>query len=153
MSACWRSSSSPTGTWAWSPAVPGVALAVTAISAAYFIYLAYRIATAPYAPATPVRRSASRRPSSLASCFRHQSQRGYAAMALFGLSLEAVSPASGIAIKILVLNIIIVASNIAWLIAGAAMTRLFRDPRTNRIVNIGFALPSCWPSVALFAPG
>jgi threonine/homoserine/homoserine lactone efflux protein len=30
--------------------------------------------------------------------------------------------------------------NIAWLLTGALLTRFFRDPRTNRIVNVTFAV-------------
>jgi len=43
-------------------------------------------------------------------------------------------------LKIAVLLAIIVAVNAAWLFAGAALTRFFRDPRTNRIVNVTFAV-------------
>jgi threonine/homoserine/homoserine lactone efflux protein len=35
---------------------------------------------------------------------------------------------------------IITAVNVAWLLAGAALTRLFRDPRTNRAINVAFAV-------------
>jgi threonine/homoserine/homoserine lactone efflux protein len=44
------------------------------------------------------------------------------------------------AAKIAVLVLIITAVNVAWLFAGAALTRAFRTPRLNRIINIGFAL-------------
>ena len=30
--------------------------------------------------------------------------------------------------------------HIAWLSVGAALTRLFRDPRTNRAINVTFAV-------------
>jgi threonine/homoserine/homoserine lactone efflux protein len=42
--------------------------------------------------------------------------------------------------KIAVLTVIIVAVNLGWLIAGASLTRFFRDPRTNRIINVTFAV-------------
>jgi threonine/homoserine/homoserine lactone efflux protein len=29
---------------------------------------------------------------------------------------------------------------VAWLLAGSALTRFLREPRTNRIVNITFAV-------------
>ncbi len=35
---------------------------------------------------------------------------------------------------------IISAVNLAWLVAGAALTRFFREPRTNRIINVTFAV-------------
>lgn len=130
-----------TGTLGVVMAIPGVAPVVTAISVVYFIYLAYRIATAP--PLSDEGPTQRQPPSFAAGVMLSLiNPKGYAAMAaLFsGFPLEAASPAIGIAIKIVALNIIIVAVNIAWLIAGAAMTRLFRDPKTNRIVNIGFAV-------------
>lgn len=49
------------------------------------------------------------------------------------LGLDAV-------LKTAVLTLIIIAVNIAWLSAGAALTRFFRDPRASRILNIAFAL-------------
>jgi threonine/homoserine/homoserine lactone efflux protein len=33
-----------------------------------------------------------------------------------------------------------IAVNIAWLLVGAALTRLFREPRTNRAINLTFAV-------------
>jgi threonine/homoserine/homoserine lactone efflux protein len=30
--------------------------------------------------------------------------------------------------------------NVVWLFSGVLLTRAFRDPRTNRIVNIAFAV-------------
>jgi threonine/homoserine/homoserine lactone efflux protein len=39
-----------------------------------------------------------------------------------------------------VLALIIAAVNIAWLFMGAALTRFFRDPRANRIINVTFAV-------------
>jgi len=38
-----------------------------------------------------------------------------------------------------VLTVLITAVNVAWLFAGAGLTRLFRDARTNRVVNRIFA--------------
>ena len=46
------------------------------------------------------------------------------------------------------LTLVITAVNVAWLLAGAGLTRFFRDPRSNRIINMAFAL-SLVGSVAL----
>ena len=35
---------------------------------------------------------------------------------------------------------VIVSVNAAWLLSGAALTRFFRDPRTNRAINVTFAI-------------
>ena len=44
------------------------------------------------------------------------------------------------AAKIAVLALIIAAVNIAWLCMGAVLTSLFKDPRSNRIINLIFAV-------------
>ncbi len=43
-------------------------------------------------------------------------------------------------VKTAVVTAIIVAVNIAWLCTGAVLTRYFRDPRSNRIINVIFAV-------------
>jgi threonine/homoserine/homoserine lactone efflux protein len=121
-------------------AVPGVTPVVLAASAAYFAYLALRIAMAP-----PLTDNAleHRRPTFPAGLLLSLvNPKGYAAMAaLFsGFILIRERIALDAALKIAVLLVIIVAVDIAWLIAGAAMTALFKDPRMNRIVNVGFAV-------------
>jgi threonine/homoserine/homoserine lactone efflux protein len=49
------------------------------------------------------------------------------------LALDAVA-------KVTVLVAIITASSVAWLFAGAALTRFLRDPRANRAINVAFAV-------------
>ena len=121
-------------------AVPGAAPAVTALAAAYFVYLAWRIATAPPLDDGTADR---RQPSFLAGVLLSLvNPKAYAAMAaLFsGFALVGGSVGLDVAAKIAVLFVVIGTVNIAWLITGAALTRLFRDPRTSRLVNVGFAL-------------
>ena len=61
--------------------------------------------------------------------------------ALFsGFVLVQERLALDIAAKLAVLAAIITAVNLAWLIAGAALTRSFREPRANRIINATFAI-------------
>jgi len=43
-------------------------------------------------------------------------------------------------LKIALLTAVILAVNLLWLLAGAMMTRFFREPRSNRIINVVFAL-------------
>jgi threonine/homoserine/homoserine lactone efflux protein len=121
-------------------ALPGATPVVVAIAAAYFIYLAFRIATAP-----PLAENAGqgRRPSFAGGLFLSiVNPKGYAAMAaLFsGFVLVRERFALDVAAKVSVLAAIITAVNLAWLIAGAALTRFFREPRTNRIINMAFAV-------------
>jgi threonine/homoserine/homoserine lactone efflux protein len=121
-------------------AVPGATPIVLAISAAYFAYLAFRIATAPPLSANTAQ---ERHPTFLAGALLSLvNPKGYAAMAAMfsGFVLIKERIALDIAVKIVVLVAIIVAVDIAWLVAGSALTKAFRDPRTNRIINVSFAV-------------
>ena len=121
-------------------AVPGATPVVAAIAAAYFIYLAFRIATAP-----PLAQNdgQDRQPSFPGGVFLSLiNPKAYAAMAaLFsGFVLIREQLALDITVKVIVLAAIITLVNITWLGAGAALTRLFRRPCTNRAINVTFAV-------------
>ena len=121
-------------------AIPGATPAVIGAAAAYFAYLAFRIATAP-----PLAENAGtgRRPSFAGGLFLSLvNPKGYAAMAaLFsGFVLVRERLALDAALKTVVLLAIMIAVNLAWLLTGAALTRLFRDPRTSRAINVAFAV-------------
>jgi threonine/homoserine/homoserine lactone efflux protein len=120
-------------------AVPGATPVVTALAAAYFLYLAWRIATAP-----PLSEDAGQRRAPTFTgglLLSLVNPKGYAAMAALysGFVLVHDRLALDVAAKMVVLVLIITAVNVAWLFAGDAMTRLFRRPRTNRAINIAFA--------------
>ncbi len=121
-------------------ALPGIRPVVLTIAAAYFLYLAFRIATAP--PLSEV--AADRRPPSFVGgvVLNLVNPKAYAAAAALlsdfvlvdgRLALDATA-------KVAVLTLIIVSVNLAWLFAGVALTRTFRDPRTNRAINVVFAV-------------
>jgi threonine/homoserine/homoserine lactone efflux protein len=121
-------------------AVPGATPVVIAAAAAYFAYLAFRIATAP-----PLAEDAARgrRPSFAGGVFLSLvNPKGYAAMAaLFsGFVLVRERLELDAALKMIVLLGIMIVVNVSWLFAGAALTRLFREPRTNRAINVAFAV-------------
>jgi threonine/homoserine/homoserine lactone efflux protein len=121
-------------------AVPGATPVVTVLAAAYFLYLAWRIATAPpLAADTAQRRTPTFTGGLLLSLIN---PKGYAAMAaLFsGFVLVHERLALDVAAKMAALVVVITAVNVAWLLAGAALTRFFRDPRTNRAINVAFAV-------------
>jgi threonine/homoserine/homoserine lactone efflux protein len=121
-------------------ALPGAAPVVSTLAAAYFVYLAVRIATAPpVAERTDQHRQPSFAGGVLLSLVN---PKGYAAMAaLFsGFVLVRERLDLDVAAKMIVLVAIIAAVNMAWLFAGAALTRFFRDPRTNRTINVTFAI-------------
>jgi threonine/homoserine/homoserine lactone efflux protein len=121
-------------------AVPGATPVVTALAAAYFLYLAWRIATAPPLGAADAER---RPPTFMAGLLLSLvNPKGYAAMAALysGFVLVPDRLAFDVAAKMAVLTVIIAAVNVAWLLAGAGLTRFFRDPRSNRAINLAFAV-------------
>jgi threonine/homoserine/homoserine lactone efflux protein len=121
-------------------ALPGVGPVVTVAAAAYFVWLAWRIATAP--PITA--ETGERQPPSFAGGFALSlvNPKGYAAMAAlfsgFVLMRERLALDAGV--KIALLTLVITAVNVLWLLSGAALTRFFREPRSNRVINIAFAV-------------
>jgi threonine/homoserine/homoserine lactone efflux protein len=120
--------------------LPGATPIVLALSAGYFTYLAFRIATAPPLAEGGQQR---RQPSFAGGIFLSLvNPKGYAAMAALFSSFVLIRErlALDVAAKIVVLAVIIAAVNIAWLVAGAALTRFFKDPRMNRIINVTFAI-------------
>lgn len=120
-------------------ALPGAAPVVTAMAVVYFVYLAFRIATA---PPLAERTEQRRRPSFPGGVFLSLvNPKGYVAMAaLFsGFVLSREHLVLDVAAKLIVLAAIITAVNLAWLIAGAALTRFLRDPGTSRTINVTFA--------------
>jgi len=121
-------------------AVPGATPVVTVAAAVYFVWLAWRIATAPPLAAEG---GEGRPPSFLGGLgLSLVNPKGYAAMAAlfsgFVLLRERLVLDAGA--KIVLLTTVILAVNVLWLLAGAMMTRFFREPRTNRIVNVAFAV-------------
>lgn len=121
-------------------AVPGATPAVTVLAAAYFLYLAWRIATAPPLTEDDGGRQAPSFVAGLALSLVNP--KGYAAMAALysGFVLVPGRMGADIAVKMTVLTLIIVAVNVAWLLAGAGLTRFFREPRSNRLINVAFAV-------------
>jgi threonine/homoserine/homoserine lactone efflux protein len=121
-------------------AVPGIAPVATIAALLYFVYLAWKIATAPpLSEATPDRPAPSMADGLLQSLVN---PKGYAAMlALFAShTLIATSLVTDAALKIGVTMVIIVFVNLVWLFVGAGLARFFRSPRANRIINVTFAV-------------
>lgn len=121
-------------------AVPGATPVVTVLAGAYFLYLAWRIATAPPLSDDNARRPAPTFIAGLALSLVNP--KGYAAMAALysGFVLVPGRVGTDVAAKMAVLTLVIVAVNVAWLLAGAGLTRFFRDPRSNRLINVAFAV-------------
>ncbi len=121
-------------------AIPGVSPVVVGAAALYFVYLAWQIAMAP-----PLGDTAGQGhpPTFVAGVMLSMvTPKGYAAMAALFSSFVLVRDSLAIDAlsKTAVLVIVIAAVNLAWMLAGAVLSRFFRDPRTNRIVNVTFAI-------------
>ncbi|MBS0538898.1 MAG: LysE family transporter [Proteobacteria bacterium] len=120
--------------------IPGVTPIVTIAAALYFVWLAWRIATAP--PLTDVAEDCRSPTFAGGLALSLVNPKGYAAMAaLFsGFVLMQGQLALDAVLKVALLTVLIAVVNVVWLSVGAALTRLFRAPRTNRIVNVIFAI-------------
>jgi threonine/homoserine/homoserine lactone efflux protein len=120
-------------------ALPGVAPAVMTAAAAYFVWLAMRIATAP--PLTEDSDARSRPTFVGGMLLSLLNPKGYAAVsALYsGFVLVQGEIEADAAAKIVVMIAITALVNVAWLTAGTGLTRIFRAPRSNRAINILFA--------------
>jgi threonine/homoserine/homoserine lactone efflux protein len=120
-------------------AQPALGPIVRLAAAVYMLYLAWAIATAPPLAAE----SGDRRPPSFAAglFLGVGNPKSYAAMAaLFSGFVLADGPAADVAAKALILAAIIALVNVAWLLLGAALTRAFREPRMNRVINVALAV-------------
>ena len=120
-------------------ALPGAAPLVVALAAVYAIYLAYRIAMAP-----PVSNETDRsRSPSIAGGFllALANPKAYAAMAaLFsGFVLAPDRPEWDAVLKASILLVIMLVVDLAWLLAGSALSGVGRRSRVNRAINVAFA--------------
>ena len=120
--------------------VPGVTPVVAVVAAAYILWLAFRIATAPPLVTNDAR---DIRPSFLPGLFLSLvNPKGYAVMAALysGFVLVKGDFLSDVAVKSIVISAILLVTNVAWLLAGAALTQAFQHPTMNRAINLTFAL-------------
>jgi threonine/homoserine/homoserine lactone efflux protein len=127
-----------TGITATLLAVPAMRTVLIAISAAYILWLAYHVATAPPLAA----QSATSAAPSLAggTLLGVANPKAWLAIgAVFAGSHLATSASADAAAKIAVLTAMIVLINATWLIAGASLAPLLRDPRRARMINAALA--------------
>ena len=125
-----------TGVVAVLASMPKLAPVLAVASAAYILYLAFRIATAP--PLAARAREASR-PTWLAGfLLAVANPKAYVAIAAV---FAGASSAGDIGMwpKLTVLAVMIVAIHALWLVAGAAFARFLRRPAASRIINLVFA--------------
>ncbi|MER9404606.1 LysE family transporter [Mesorhizobium caraganae] len=141
-----------TGITATLTSMPGMAPVLAVASAAYILYLAFRIATAPPLAA---RDSRAVLPTFLGGfLLAVANPKAYVAIAavLAGSATAAGADALGVPARLAVLTLMIVAIHVLWLLAGAAFAHTLRQPQASRIINLVFAATlvvttalSAWP--------
>ena len=129
--------------------VPRLAPVLLAASAAYMLYLAFRIATAP-----PLSKhgDAITAPSFTAGfLLALANPKAYVAIAAVfaGTTLTADATLDAV-LKTAILALMIVVIHVFWLLAGASFSRVFYDPVSSRIANIVFAATLVVMTVSAF---
>ncbi len=121
-------------------ALPAVVPVIVGVAVIYFLWLAWKIATAPpVGEVTGADHAPGLREGVVISL---ANPKAYAAMsAMFATpALTSLSTWGEVLAKAALLWAVIWAVNICWLTAGAALTPLFRDPKASRVINISFAV-------------
>lgn len=128
-----------TGVMAVLTSMPKLAPLLALASAAYILYLAFKIATAPPLAA---RAAETSRPTWLAGfLLAVANPKAYVAIAAVfaGASSKQGATEPGLWLKLAVLALMIVAIHALWLVAGAGFARFLRRPAASRIINLVFA--------------
>lgn len=120
-------------------AIPGVGPILIAGAAAYILYLAFKIATAP----PQALNVSDDTPSSFVGglFLALANPKAYAAIAAVFASVSLVQRdiAWDAGLKVAVLSVMVALINTAWLFVGAGLSRMLSDPVNARIVNVLFA--------------
>jgi threonine/homoserine/homoserine lactone efflux protein len=128
-----------TGLTAALLALPAVRTVLVAVSAAYILWLAYRVATAPpLSSATPAAGAPSLAAGVLLGVANPKAW--VAIAAVFASARLADAAATDAVAKSVVLAVMIVVIMTSWLVAGRALAPLLRDPRRARRVNVVLAV-------------
>lgn len=118
--------------------MPRLAPLLAVASAAYILYLAFKIATA---PPLAERAGGAKLPTFLGGfLLAVANPKAYVAIAaVLGTSSRANGGDPGMSARLAVLALMIVAIHVLWLLAGAAFARFLRQPLASRIINLVFA--------------
>jgi threonine/homoserine/homoserine lactone efflux protein len=119
-------------------AVPALSTALLAVSAAYILWLAYHIATAPPLGAPAAGAVA---PSLAAGVLLGVANpKAWVAIgAVFASATLASGALTDAAEKVALLSAIVVLIHVVWLAVGVSLAPLLRDPRRSRAVNLTLA--------------
>ena len=131
--------------------VPHAAPVLVAASAAYILYLAYRIATAP--PLSKLCGDIAAPSFAGGFALAIANPKAYVAIAaVFAGTTLADDPAADALLKATILAVMIVAIHMAWLLAGTVFSRVFYDPVYARIANAVFAVTLVVTAAIAFVP-
>ncbi|MGL4291187.1 MAG: LysE family translocator, partial [Phreatobacter sp.] len=120
--------------------MPRAASALTIVSTVYILYLAFKIATAP-----PLEKQGEdTRGPAFAGGFllAIANPKAYLAIAAVfaGTTLLVEQPGLDAALKVALLSGMIVIIHLFWLVAGASLSRVLRDPTRSRLINVALAV-------------
>ena len=128
-----------TGITATLLAVPALRTAVIIASAAYILWLAYHIATAP--PLGESERSDAAPSLAGATLLAVANPKAWVAIAaVFASARLAEAATVDAVVKTAVLSVMIVLIMVAWLLVGASLASMLRDPKRARVVNVTLAI-------------
>jgi threonine/homoserine/homoserine lactone efflux protein len=120
-------------------ALPAIGSVLIWISAAYILWLAYHIATAPtLSKPTGASNAFSLMGGALLGLANPKAW--VAIAAVFASAHLADSPTADAAAKIVVLTVMIIVICATWLVAGRSIAPLLRNPRRARLVNVALAV-------------
>ena len=128
-----------TGITAALMAMPAIGSVLIGISAAYILWLAYHIATAP--PLSEQTEATDAPVFAGGALLGIANPKAWVAIAaVFASAHLAGSPTPDAAAKIAVLTVTIIVISATWLFAGTSIAPLLRDPRRARFVNAALAV-------------
>lgn len=118
-------------------AVPVLRSVLVALSVAYILWLAYRIATTPRPGEGPA--AAPPSPAGGVLLGVANPKAWVAIAAVFASTRLAGTATADAAAKVAVLSLVMVLIMVAWLLAGACFASTLRDPGRARVVNLALA--------------
>jgi threonine/homoserine/homoserine lactone efflux protein len=138
-----------TGITAMLASVPKLTPLLAVASAAYILYLAFKIATAPPLAA---RTGGAALPTFLGGfLLAVANPKAYVAIAAVFAGTSSTGELDA-GLKLAVLASMIVAIHVLWLLAGAAFARFLRKPLASRIINLTFAATLVLTTVLAVVP-
>lgn len=120
-------------------AEPAAVRVLTVLAAAYILYLAWKIATAPVLSAADTTAAAPAFSSGLVLAIANPKAFAAIGAVYSGNTLVEGTFLLDALAKIAALSLVIVTVNSAWLVFGSSLSSVLSNPRSGRIANVTFA--------------